>query len=763
MIRGAVQGVGFRPFIYRLADEMELRGWVINNTQGVILEAEAAAGVLERFLLRIEREKPSISHIQSFEHTYLDPVGYTRFEIRESADGPKTALILPDIATCDDCRHEIFDPANRRFRYPFTNCTNCGPRFTILESLPYDRPRTSMREFKMCPACEAEYRNPRDRRFHAQPNACPECGPQLEMWAPEGEVVSRCDDALMQTAEAIRAGKIVAVKGLGGFHLMVDASNEDAVQRLRQRKRRDEKPFALMFPSLESMSEFADIAPIEQRMLLSPETPIVLLRRNRRSGLADSIAPHNPYVGAMLPYTPLHHLLLHQLQVPVVATSGNISDEPICTDEHEALLRLRGIADVFLVHSRRIVRHVDDSVVRVMAGRELVLRRARGFAPLPVVAENTAAAVVAVGAHQKSAIAVSVGQQVFISQHIGDLETRSAYAAFEQVLSDFARLYQLQPQTIACDQHPDYFSTQYAHKQHDVEVVAVQHHYAHALSCMADNQIEPPVLGISWDGSGYGADGTVWGGEFLRITRNGFERFAHLRTFRLPGGEKAVKEPRRVALSILRETFGTEALPEIATLQAFTRDERRILDEMLDRKLNSPLTSSAGRLFDAIASLIGVRQVCRFEGQAAMELEFLTDEGHSDRSYKFDLRNNADSICIDWAPMVRAIVSDLQQQTPSAEIAVKFHNTLAEMMVRVAAISGEQRIVLSGGCFQNRYLTERAVERLQQEGFQPYWHQRVPPNDGGIALGQVMAASRVKFKPTKEREQDSCALQFQER
>ena len=759
VIRGAVQGVGFRPFIYRLAEEMRLNGWVSNNAEGVFIEAEAEPEVLQQFLLRIDREKPAISFIQGFEHSYLDPVGYDKFEIGASIGGVKTALILPDIATCRECRREVFDPANRRYRYPFTNCTNCGPRFSIIEALPYDRPRTSMKMFEMCPACAEEHHNPHDRRFHAQPNACPQCGPHLELWEPSGVVVARHDPALVRAAMAIRDGMIVAVKGLGGFHLMVDARNEGAVYRLRLRKRREEKPFALMLPSLAAVAEFAQVEPMEERLLLSPEAPIVLMRRAGRDGLADPVAPGNPYLGVMMPYTPLHHLLMQELGFPVVATSGNVSDEPICTDEHEALLRLHGIADLFLVHNRPTVRHVDDSVLRVMAGRELVLRRARGFAPLPVLLREAAPNVIAVGAHQKNAVAAAVGQQVFISQHIGDLETIPAFGAFQQVLADFAGLYELHPDVLACDQHPDYFSTQYARKQSGVKVVAVQHHYAHTLSCMAENQVEAPALGISWDGSGYGPDGTVWGGEFLRITSEGFERFAHLRTFRLPGGDKAVKEPRRVALSILRETFGTElkGIGELPTLDAFSADERRLLDEMLERGLCSPRTSSAGRLFDAVASIIGLRQVCRFEGQAAMELEFLAHRVVTKQTYPFDLVRGHVTTVVDWAPMIRAIVADLGEFNDNGLIATKFHNTLGEMMVRVAKECGEGKVVLSGGCFQNRYLTELAVMRLRSEGFRPYWHQRVPPNDGGIALGQVAAVARARVTSNNGERQTVCA------
>jgi len=442
-----------------------------------------------------------------------------------------------------------------------------------------------------------------------------------------------------------------------------------------------------------------------------------------------------------------------------VATSGNLSDEPICTDEHEALARLHGIADYFLMHNRPIVRHVDDSVVRVNAGRELVLRRARGFAPLPVQLKEAVPGVVAVGAHQKNAVAASVGDQVFISQHIGDLETVPAYEAFQHVLADFADLYELHPVVLACDQHPDYFSTQYARKQRGVEVIAVQHHYAHVLSCMAENQIDAPVLGIAWDGSGYGSDQTVWGGEFLSITPEGFQRVSHLRTFQLPGGEKAVKEPRRVALSVLCETFGAglPGLPDLPTLEAFSADERRLLEEMMARGVHSPRTSSAGRLFDAVASIIGPRQVCRFEGQAAMELEFLTLNLVTDESYPFVHLDDGGVRTLDWAPVVRAIVADVRCGVDRSLMATRFHNSLVEMMVSVARKVGLEKIALSGGCFQNRYLTERAVLRLRAEGFRPYWHQRVPPNDGGIALGQVVAASRAKSKLKPSERQTVCA------
>jgi hydrogenase maturation protein HypF len=767
----------------------------------VFIEVEGNEAQLHCFLERLESETPAISSIQSLEASFLDPVGYSSFEIRESSGGKKTALILPDIATCPDCLREISDPGNRRYRYPFTNCTNCGPRFTIIESLPYDRPRTAMKQFVMCDECAREYHDPADRRFHAQPNACPACGPHLELWDSDGSVLAMRDNALRVAVEAIRKGKIVAVKGLGGFHLIADARNDEAVRELRRRKRREEKPFAVMYPSLQDILADCECSEIELRMLRSPESPIVLLRRKdpalslharERQGwahrealaqtclskghgfsrggsatpwkaasaaeggrpdsrtLAPSTAPRSPYIGAMLPYTPLHHLLMQELGFPVVATSGNLSEETICIDEHEALQRLKNVADLFLVHNRPILRHVDDSILREMAGRELVLRRARGFAPLPVYVQNEIPSVIALGAHQKNAIASSVGAQVFVSQHIGDLETSQSLSAFENVNQTFRELYELNPAAVVCDMHPDYASTRYALRSYE-RVISVQHHYAHVLSCMAENQLRQPVLGVAWDGSGFGPDNTVWGGEFLQITEHGYERVAHLRTFRLPGGEKAVKEPRRVALAILYELYGEDASGlNSPVVNAFSKAEIRVLCTMLAKHVNSPVTSSAGRLFDAVAALAGIHQTCGYEGQAAMELEFAAGSSQSDSGgpilseakggevYPFTLHGNA-TLILDWEPMIRAI---LDEREDVCTIARRFHHTLAHMIVVVAERVGERNVVLSGGCFQNRLLTEMVIRHLRAAGFQPYWHQRIPPNDGGIALGQVVAAAR---------------------
>jgi hydrogenase maturation protein HypF len=782
-IRGAVQGVGFRPFVYRLATEMRLPGWVLNSSQGVFIEVEGEKHVLDAFLLRIEKEKPPRSSIHSLEFSVLDPVGFTRFEIRQSDEsGEKTTLVLPDIATCPDCLREIFDHLNRRYLYPFTNCTNCGPRFTIIEALPYDRPNTSMKIFQMCDDCRHEYEDPLDRRFHAQPNACPKCGPHLELWNENGEVLSSHHDSLLEAADAIRRGKIVAMKGLGGFHLVVDARNDGAVRRLRERKHREEKPLALIYPTLEAVKIDCVVSELEERLLLSPESPIVLLSRqapiskfefrDSNLGVASSVAPQNPYLGVMLPYTPLHHILMKELGFPVVATSGNLSDEPICTDEGEALKRLSGTADVFLVHDRPIVRHVDDSVARVLMGRELVLRRARGYAPLPIrVGVSTEAPVLAVGAHLKNTVALSGGSNVFISQHIGDLETQEAFHAFQGVCRDLPSLYGLRPESLVCDMHPAYLSTQFA-KGQDRQVVEVQHHYAHIASCMAENELDGTVLGVSWDGTGYGLDGTIWGGEFLVTTERSFQRVASFRQFRLPGGERAIREPRRTAIGILYEIFGDKLFERtnISVLNSFTESELRVIRQAIARGVNSPQTSSVGRLFDAVASFIGLRQRVNFEGQAAMEVEFAIEETETGEAYQFRISNREhgigdspkpdsairnpcpsgrraqSTITIDWEPMILGVLDDVNQKTPACVISAKFHNSLVEIILEIAKRVGEKRVVLSGGCFQNKYLTERAVRRLEATGFQPYWHQRVPPNDGGIALGQVFAASRLRSK-----------------
>jgi hydrogenase maturation protein HypF len=761
-LRGAVQGVGFRPFVYRLAGELKLTGCVNNTGEGVHVEVEGPLEALKQFLSRLEREKPPQSHIQSLESSWLEAKGWVGFTIMESQIRSKSAVVVPDIATCEECRQEIVDPANRRYRYPFTNCTHCGPRYSIVESVPYDRANTTMKRFGMCPACLAEYHDPANRRFHAQPNACPDCGPHIELWDADGRTLESKEAALKAGVEAVRSGNILAMKGLGGFQLLADARNQEAIMRLRERKRREEKPFAAMFPSMEQAGLCCEISELEARLLASAEAPIVLLRRKKEPGLAvaAAVAPGNPNLGVMLPYTPLHHLLMAALDFPVVATSGNISDEPICTDEKEALARLCGIADVWLVHNRPIARQVDDSVARVVMGREMIQRRARGYAPMPIPLGKGLPAILAVGAHLKNSVAIAMGNQAFLSQHIGDLETTAATESFTETIRSLKSIYEFEPVRIACDLHPDYESTRYA-QQSGLPIVSVQHHYAHVLSCMAENELEAPVLGVAWDGTGYGPDGTIWGGEFLNIKPKTYQRLATFRPFGLPGGDKAVREPRRAALGILYEVFGDKlfAMRDLPTVKAFESGELDVMRAMLSKRVNTPMTTSAGRLFDVVASMTALRQRMSFEGQAAMELEYalagyenaglyplritrLAMPGEPDeQGQSIDISKPQASFFIDWEPMLWAILEDVRARVPVGAVSARFHNTLAEGVVAACKLIGQERVVLTGGCFQNRYLTERTVERLISAGFKPFWHQRVPANDGGIALGQLMAAA----------------------
>ncbi len=733
IVRGAVQGVGFRPFVYRLATELNLAGWVNNTAAGVFIEVEGNRDKLETFLTRLSLEKPPRSLIENIETQWLNPVGYQNFSIRPSSGGEKNTIVLPDLATCPDCLADIFDPNNRRYRYPFTNCTNCGPRYSIIESLPYDRSGTTMRGFNQCPECQREYENPLDRRFHAQPNACPRCGPQISLLDSQGTVLAEKDQALIATARAIQQGKIIAIKGLGGFHLVVDARNTEAVQKLRQRKQRLDKPFAVMYPNLELVKKHGYVSSLESQLLQSPAAAIVLIKQ-RKNYLSAAVSPGNPYLGVMLPYTPLHHLLLAELGFPIVATSGNLADEPICIEEKEALEKLGTIADLFLVHNRPIVRPVDDSIIREMAGKAMILRRARGYAPFPVkVNDGDFPPILAVGSYFKNTVAIYQKNQVFISQHIGDLDTVNAVNHFENILDSLKNLYEFAPEVIACDAHPEYLATKYAYSL-NLPVIPIQHHYAHVLSCMAEHQLQPPVLGVAWDGTGYGLDGTIWGGEFIHIAADSWQRVAHFKPWPLPGGEKAVKEPRRVALGLLEVMENTDRIKS-----AFSEQEWSIFRQMLTKKINCPLTSSVGRLFDGVAAILGLCYQLSFEGQAAMQLEFALDGIKTEEYYHVSL--SADSpIVIDWNQIILGLVEDLEKQVQIGIIAAKFHNSLSEIIVEIAHQIGREKILLTGGCFQNRYLTERTINRLQASGFKPYWQQTVPTNDGGISLGQIIGA-----------------------
>jgi hydrogenase maturation protein HypF len=744
-VRGAVQGVGFRPFVHRQATGLGLAGWVANSAEGVLIEAEGERGGLNALVDAIRNSAPRHATVTQIQVAEARPLGETTFAIRPSArGGSRAAQVLPDLAPCEACLAELFDPSDRRRGYPFINCTQCGPRFSIIEDLPYDRMRTTMRRFEMCRACAAEYVDPSSRRFHAEPIACPDCGPRLALWDRAGGVLAQDHEALKLAIVAIDQGQILAIKGVGGFHLLVDARNEAAVRRLRARKRRPDKPFAVMFPGIEALEQNCAVSPAERALLTGPERPIVLLGRSGAS-VADGVAPANPLVGAILPYSPLHHLLMRALGFAVVATSGNLSDEPIAIDECEAVERLGEIADLFLVHDRPIVRPAEDSVARIVCDRPLMLRRARGYAPAPVRVEGMSAGVLGLGGHLKTTVALSVEGGVVLWPHVGDLATHQARSAHGRAAEDIARLHAVRPRIVACDLHPDYASTKMA-ETFGAPVAPVQHHLAHVVACMADNGAAAPLLGVAWDGAGYGSDATIWGGEFIRIAEDGWRRVAHLRPFRLPGGEAAAREPRRAAIGLLYAAFGDEALTmdDLAPVAAFTVAERRTLGAVLTRGVNAPFCSSIGRLFDAVAALAGLRQRASFEGQAASELEWASGEYACGRRYDFAIESSATDegvLVVDWRPALLALLADVRAGVAMGQISQALHNGLAAAIVDVAVRVGERRVALTGGCFQNAYLTEAAVAGLSEAGFEPLWHRSIPPNDGGLALGQAVWAA----------------------
>lgn len=752
-LTGAIQGVGFRPFVHRLASTERLGGFVRNTGDGVSIEVEGAPLALERFLTRLDKEMPPRAVVFKRRSAAVRPCGESRFVVAPSTQtSAGAAVVMADLATCPDCLREILDPADRRYGYAFTSCMHCGPRYSIIEALPYDRARTTMRHFPLCTACQDEYNDPYCRRFQAEPIACPDCGPRLALWNGSGVVMATEQAAMHEAANAVRRGQIVALKGLGGFQLLVDAGNETAVRRLRQRKQRASKPFALMVPSLEAVLGMAHVGEIERRLLLSPEAPIVLLRaRSHNPGLAAAVAPDNPRLGMMLPYTPLHHLLLSELDCPVVATSGNLGDEPIVADETEALDRLGGIADCFLVHDRPIRRAVDDSVVRVMAGQPVILRRSRGYAPMPIAYEAITSSVLALGGQQKNAVATGFAGQLFLGPHIGDLAAARTRELFARTAEDLPALHGIVPQVVACDTHPDYHSSNVAMAS-GLPVARVPHHLAHILSCMVDNGLDGPVLGIAWDGTGDGGDGTIWGGEFLTVDSERFRRIAHLRPFRLPGGDAAVREPRRAALGLLHEIYGAPGLSntELSPVAAFTAQERGVLTTMLSRGVNAPFTSSAGRLFDAVAAILGFCQRNNFEGEAAMALEFAASRARETSALPpFLLRETEGPLVIDWLAPLLELIQQRQRGAPPEPLAAALHDGLSTAIVDVARRVGRHRVVLSGGCFQNARLTERTVDLLCAAGFAPYFHRRIPPNDGGLAAGQAVFAARplIEEKP----------------
>lgn len=775
-VEGTVQGVGFRPFVYQLAHELELAGWVQNTRNGVLIEAEGSVSVVEMFLQRMRTDAPPSASVEAMSIIVVPVLDDAGFSINQSGESGQRALVIPpDLATCADCQRELTDSHDRRFRYPFLTCTQCGPRYSLLTAIPYERSNTTMVGFTLCPACDAEYAAETDRRFHAEPIACHTCGPRLCLWNEQGREVADGEEALQQAVSLLEQGLVLAVKGLGGFQLWVDARSQEAVQRLRNRKRRPDKPFALLFPSIEGIRRYCLLSLEEEALVRSPQAPIVLVRKRRDAGLAARVAPGNPYLGAMLSATPLHHLLMASLQHPVVATSGNRSEEPIVTDERDAVVRLKGIADAFLVHDRPIARPMDDSVVLVVESRTaenhdrgvvgkprpemMIIRRARGYVPQAIrwsddLPDGMQSPILAVGGHLKNTVALLTGDRVMLSQHLGDLSTVEADRAFRQAIEDLQRLLQVTPLAIACDLHPDYRSTNFARElaaNLSVPLVPVQHHHAHVASCMAEHQLDGEVLGIAWDGAGYGGDGQVWGGEFFLASYQQFMRFASLRPFRLLGGEAAIREPSRSAAAVLWELMGENMLEDDLPSWGVTHGQRVQWGSLLRSGIASPWTTSMGRLFDTVASLTGLCRESSFEGQAAMAVQFAAERGMetsegSKEGYPMDLvsyQNPDTKWLIDWRPMVSAMLDNLHRGHRLEQIAARFHAGLAAATVRVAQAAGLPRIVLTGGCFQNRLLLSLVRRRLEEAGFEVYSHSLVPPNDGGLSLGQAVIAARI--------------------
>jgi hydrogenase maturation protein HypF len=761
-VSGIVQGVGFRPYVYRLATGRHLSGTIRNTPAGVTIEIQGPAETIQDFVEHLPAEAPPLARITSVAvHDVVCVVaqngGDQDFRIVHSHEGEEVrTLISPDVAICPDCLREMFDRNDRRHRYPFINCTNCGPRFTIIRDIPYDRQSTSMAIFSMCPACQAEYEDPLNRRFHAQPNACWECGPRVELWDKSGRRIE-CRDPIVEAVSGLRAGLVVAVKGLGGFHLAVDATNLAAVAVLRQRKRRVEKPFAVMVPDLQAAQEVCELGDAARTVLQSLQRPIVLLPKvllpkKAPSVISDEVALFNRYLGIFLPYTPLHYLLLAEGGFKaLVMTSGNLSEEPIAIDNREAVSRLHGLADYFLVHNRDILLRCDDSVVRVAGGVTRQLRRSRGFVPVPVFLKEDQPSVLAVGGELKNTICLTKGKHAFLSQHVGDLENAESYSFFHEAIEHLERILEIRPEIIAYDLHPDYFSTKWALQQSGAKLVGVQHHHAHIASCMAENHLEGRVIGFALDGTGYGTDGHIWGGEVLVAGYEDFERAAHFEYVPLPGGAAAIREPWRMAASYLAHHFGREFLAlDIPFVRQLNLPKVDLLLRMMEQGVNSPLTSSCGRLFDAVAALIGIRQQVTYEAQAAIELEMAmassgTASSEEDTAYPMKLLPQDNHWIISTRPLFEALLDDLGRNLPVGAISRRFHNGLVEGFVELATFLREKtalnRVCLSGGTFHNVYLSQQLDARLSEVGFEVFTQREVPPGDGGLSLGQALAAA----------------------
>lgn len=767
-VRGVVQGVGFRPFVYRLAQEESLAGFIGNDTDGVIIEIEGAPASLEAFIARLRSEAPPLSRIDSVDVRDAEFAGDTGFRIVASEVLGRVSTGIPaDAATCPDCLRELLTPADRRYRYPFLNCTNCGPRFTITRRIPYDRPQTSMARFKMCPACQAEYDDPANRRFHAQPNACWDCGPQLALMNAAGEAIPSAD-IVSGVVTRLAAGEILAIKGIGGFHLSVDATNDDAVMRLRQRKRRYGKPLAIMVRDLEGVRAICEVSDAEAALLTTPMRPIVLLRK-RRDGvdgfnIAGSVAPGIPWLGVFLPYAPLHHLLFSDGRLKaLVMTSANLSEEPIAIDNDEARMRLGEIADAFVMHDREILQRCDDSVAALVDGAPQIIRRARGYVPLGIELPFETPPLLAVGGHLKNVFALARGRHIYQSQHLGDLENITGLDFFRESLDHLMRTFEIEPETVVHDLHPGYLSTQWATEwatERSLHTIAVQHHFAHVAGCMAEHGIDSDFMGLSLDGTGFGTDGRIWGGEVLigHLCGEGagsFERFAHLDYVPMPGGEAAIREPWRMAFGHLSAAGFDAESPEVLGLLGAKSAEARVLSRMIERGVNTPLTSSCGRLFDAVAALVLKQTHVDYEAQAAIELEGIA----VDEPYEFidDSMYQLDLVTGDWVKRVatrissaklwNGILHDLRAGTPRPRIAAKFHAAVAAAFVRAASLArqatGIQLVALSGGCMHNRRLVRLLRTGFESEGFKVLQHVQVSPGDGGLSYGQAAVAAAL--------------------
>lgn len=747
IIKGIVQGVGFRPFIHKLVQNYNLSGWVLNSNQGVEMDVEGKTEELNNFISDIKDKLPPLARIENIEVNQLPLIGYKGFSIKKSITKEENGFVLvsPDISICEDCLQELFDPRNQRFRYPFINCTNCGPRFTIIKDIPYDRGKTTMKVFEMCPQCQSEYENIEDRRYHAQPNACADCGPQVSLYQNKRKLESV--DPIEKAVKLLKEGKIGAIKGLGGFYLACDATNNKAVAKLRRLKNREAKPFAIMSFNLEKIKKYCKLGKKEEEWLINRARPIVLLKKKEDSLISSSVAPRNNYLGVMLPYTPLHYLLLKDNFTALIMTSGNIADQPIIGDNQEALEKLDRTADFFLLYNRDIFNRCDDSVLKIINGDNMFFRRSRGYVPYPIILDFKLKEVLALGGELKNTISFSKENYVFLSQYLGDLKSVETLSFLKKSIASLKKMFRINPEIIACDLHPDYLSTQYAEEigaKKGLKVVKVQHHHAHIVSCMVENNIKEKVIGVAYDGTGYGDDGKIWGGEFLLCDLKEYLRVGHLKYCSLPGGDKAIMAPWRMTYSYLYSIYGPKAKTlDINFIQRMDYDKLSIIEKMIDKNINSPLTSSCGRLFDAISSLIGIRDEISYEGQAAMELESFCASGIKER-YKFCIYKEGMEFIIDPQEIFIEIIKDLKEGIDKKIMAAKFHNTVAEFTLnlcgKIRENSGINKIALSGGVFQNKYLTEKVVSLLEDKGFKVYTQSKVPPNDGGISLGQAVVA-----------------------